>query len=106
MAEYYLAVAGHYSRHTFGQVNFSEDAVQTLFYEAVGGDPDDFPADLRHSLDRIRAGAPNFVSYTAPGSRHCVLDQFGFYSVEVDDVPLRDWVTELAEGREVNHVGA
>lgn len=105
MAEYYLAIAQHYPNHTFGEVNFTDDVVQELFYEALGGDPDDFPADLRRTVDRIAEGAPNFVSYTAPGSEHCVVDQPGFFSLEVAGEPLRDWVEALSLGRPVDHVG-
>jgi hypothetical protein len=104
MARYYAAVARYYPRRVFAQFNFAEDATQRRFYEAVGGDPSDFPAALRASLEQIRRRAPNFRCYTAEGANHCILGDRSFYAAEANGVRLRDWVAGLAHGKPVEDV--
>ena len=105
MAGYYAAIARHYRRSVFSQFNYSRDRVQQMFYEALGGDPDEFPGALARSLAEVRRAAPNFRCYTAEGDGHCVLNGRDFYTHETDGVRLRDWVAALAAGRPLADVG-
>ena len=105
MARYYAAIARHYPDMVFSQFNYAGDRVQRLFYEAVGGDGDDFRGALARSLDEIRHAAPNFRCYTSEGDGHCVLNGRDFYTHETGGVRLRDWVAGLAAGRQVADVG-
>jgi hypothetical protein len=104
MAEYYAAVAGYYPAHTFAQFDYASDAVQTRYFAALGGKPDDFPAALAASLAKIKRSTPNFRAYVAPGSDHCVLPLARFFTTTVAGIPLADWTLGLAAGREVQDV--
>jgi hypothetical protein len=107
MTAWYRALAAHYPRQRFAQVNFLHDAVQRGFYEALGGRPHGFERDLVASLTEIQRGAPrNFRSYLADGPDHCVLETPTFHLLEVGGVALRDWVADLAAGRRVASVTA
>jgi hypothetical protein len=101
MPRFYQAVAAHYPRASFAQVNFAEDAVQRRFHEAAGGDPDAFGRALGGSLAAIRAATPNFRSCLLEGSAHCALPRPEFYTLSSGGVGLRDWVAAQAEGRPV-----
>ena len=70
MPRFYQAVAAHYPRASFAQVNFVEDAVQRRFHEAAGGAPDAFGRALGGNLAAIRAASPNFRSCLLEGSAH------------------------------------
>ena len=101
MARFYDAVAGHYPRVRFSQINFAADAVQRELHEAAGGRPQDFTGALLGNLTAIRAGAPNFRSFLLDGSLHCALPRGGFYTLRSGQVTVRDWVADLAAGRDV-----
>ncbi len=45
---------------------------------------------------------PNYRSYLACGFNHCALPTEEFYSLRVDGIRLRDWVADLAAGRDVS----
>jgi hypothetical protein len=97
----YNAVAAHYPRSAFGQVNFRQDAVQRAYFAAVGGRPEDFDRALLGNLAQIRASAPNFRSCLLDGSDHCVLPSGSFYRLRSGGIALRDWVASVAVGRDV-----
>jgi hypothetical protein len=97
MPRFYQAVAAHYPRATFAQVNFTEDSVQRAFHEAAGG-AGTFSQALLGNLAAIRAGSPNFRSCLLDGSAHCALPSPDFYSLESGGVGLRDWVAAQANG--------
>jgi Pectinacetylesterase len=97
----YDAVAGHYRRATFAQVNFRDDFVQRRFWEAGGGAPERFGAALGGNLAAIRAASPNFRSCLLEGSAHCALPRPEFYTLASGGVGLRDWVADLAAGEPV-----
>ena len=44
---------------------------------------------------------PNYRSYLACGGAHCVLPLDSFYTLRVGGVVVRDWVRDLAGGRNV-----
>jgi Pectinacetylesterase len=97
MPRFYQAVAAHYPRATFAQVNFTEDSVQRAFHEAAGG-AGTFSQALLGNLAAIRARSPNFRSCLLDGSAHCALPSPDFYSLESGGVSLRDWVAAQANG--------
>ena len=101
MARFYQAVAAHYPRASFAQVNFADDAVQRFFHEAGGGEPATFARALGGNLATIRATSPNFRSCLLEGSNHCALPRPEFYTLASGGVGLRDWVAAQAEGRPV-----
>jgi YVTN family beta-propeller protein len=105
MAEYYSIVANYYRRHTFGQFDYANDAVQTRYYVALGGNAEDFPGALAGSLAEIHQKAENFKSYIAPGTSHCALPLRAFYELATDGVPLARWVAQLVAGQSPSSVG-
>lgn len=104
MSDFYNAVANYYPDYTFSQYNTEADNVQTRFYEAIGGDPDNFPVDLAANLTRIHQSSPNFRSYTASGDLHCILPRPQFYTTEIDGVRIAEWVADLADNQPVSSV--
>ena len=101
MVQFLTALARAHPRHTFARINHVGDQVQERFYRAVGGDPGHFPGRLR-AAERSLKRLPNYRSFLACGSRHCALPTDEFYSLELDGVRLRDWVANLAAGRDVS----
>lgn len=85
---------------TFARFNYASDQVQAAFYEAVGGRPADFEGRLRAAEERLKR-LPNYRSYLACGSSHCAFPSYDFSTLRVQGVALRDWVRDLAEGRDV-----
>jgi len=97
----YEAVAAHYPRSAFGQVNFRQDPVQRAYFAAAGGRPENFDRALLGNLAEIRANVPNFRSCLLDGSGHCALPSDDFYRLRSGGVALRDWVADVAAGRNV-----
>ena len=101
MAEYETALAKRYPKRTFARFNYASDAVQERFYIAVGGKPGGFEPQLRRAEARLKR-LPNYRSYLACGSDHCVLPRYTFFTLRVGGVALRDWTERLAAGRNVS----
>ncbi len=101
MVEFLTALSGRHPETTFARYNQLRDAVQDRFFQAVGGRPNAFPPRLRAAEQALKR-VPNYRSFLACGSDHCAFDRSTFYSVEVNGVRLRDWVSNLAVGRDVD----
>ena len=101
MPRLYQAVAAYYPGSALGQVNFRQDAVQQAYFAAAGGRPEDFDRALFGNLAEIRASTPNFRSCLLEGSGHCALPSGDFYRLRSGGIALRDWVADLAAGRDV-----
>jgi hypothetical protein len=71
-----------------------------LAARAVGGDPGEFEGRLRAAEAALKR-LPNYRSYLACGDAHCSFGGEAFYATRVDGVSLRDWVADLAAGRDV-----
>jgi hypothetical protein len=101
MVQFLTALARAHPGRTFARFNHRNDAVQERFYEAVGGEFDGFPPRLA-AAERALKRLPNYRSYLACGFNHCALPTHEFYSLSVGGVRLRDWVADLAAGRDVS----
>jgi hypothetical protein len=101
MEEFITRLARAHPRVKVARFNHARDNVQERFYAAVGGDPARFSPRLRAVEGRLKR-LPNYRSYLACGSSHCAFPTGEFYSLRVAGVPLRDWVADLASGRDVN----
>jgi hypothetical protein len=97
----YDAVAAHYPKSTFAQVNFRHDTVQRAYFQAAGGRPEDFDRALLDNLAEIRTDTPNFRSCLLDGSGHCALASGDFHRLRSGEVALRGWIADLAAGRDV-----
>jgi dienelactone hydrolase len=101
MEEFVLRLARAHPGVTFSRFNHAADAVQRDFYQAVGGRPSGFEPRLRAAEGRLKR-LKNYRSYLACGSNHCALPTQEFYLLRVEGTPLRDWVADLARGRDVD----
>jgi hypothetical protein len=101
MTEFVTRVARAHRNVTFARFNHAADAVQQQFYAAVGGKPGGFQPRLR-TAERSLKRLPNYRSFLACGTNHCALPTSEFYALRVGGVSLRDWVADLANGRDVS----
>jgi hypothetical protein len=101
MTEFITRLAKAHPNVTFARFNHATDAVQERFYGAVGGNPAGFEPRLHAAETRLKRQR-NYRSYLACGSNHCALPTPEFYSQRVGGVLLRDWVADLARGRDVS----
>jgi hypothetical protein len=103
LADLYTGIAGHYPLSTFSQFNTLADSTQIFFYALSGAGlaatPANWSAHMQSSVAALRAANPNFVSYTAPGTQHCIINSAGFYTTAVGGVRLVDWVNGLLSAR-------
>jgi hypothetical protein len=100
MVEFLTRLARAHPRVTFARFNHAGDDVQERFYAALGADPAGFEPRLR-AAERTLKQLPNYRSYLACGPNHCALETHEFDSLRVEGVRLRDWVVDLARGRNV-----
>ena len=102
MADFYTALAAYYPLSSFSQFNRLADSTQVFFYiltKNALATPEEWAAQMQASLAQIRSASPNFSSYTAPGTEHCVINSPAVYTTEVSGVRLVDWIRTLAEPR-------
>jgi hypothetical protein len=100
MVQYLTALGRRYPRLVFARFNHAGDDVQERFYRGVGGDPGEFEGRLRAAEAALKR-LPNYRSYLACGDEHCSFGSEAFYTTQVNGVSLRDWVADLAAGRDV-----
>lgn len=101
----YAEIARSYPHNTLAQYNTVLDGVQIFFYALMKGERQPSPARamewsqrMQASLRQIKAQAPNFHSFTAPGSRHGILTFPEFYTETVGGVRFVDWLRQLLRG--------
>jgi hypothetical protein len=100
MVEFLERLARAHPRRTIARFNHASDDVQERFYAAIGGRPSGFEPRLRAAEKRLKR-LPNYRSFLACGAFHCALPTEEFYGLTVRGVRLRDWVADLASGRNV-----
>ncbi len=101
----YAEIARAYPRNALSQFNTVLDSTQIFFYALMKGERTPSPATaaewsakMQASLRQIKSDAPNFFSYTAPGSRHGILTFPEFYTETVGGVRFVDWLRQLLRG--------
>lgn len=100
----YTAASKAYPHIRFAQYDTVEDWAQKSFL-AAANDPTVSLADyLAANHADITAVDANFRSFIAGGDRHTILRGADFYQIAVGDVSFRDWVADLAEGRDIQNV--
>jgi Pectinacetylesterase len=93
-------LAEDHPQATLARFNYAADAVQQRFDTAIQPSRTPFEQRLRASETRLK-GLPNYRSYLACGTEHCVLPDEAFYSLTVDGARIRDWTADLAAGEDV-----
>lgn len=101
MVEFLERLARAHPRRTIARFNHASDDVQERFYAALGDTPAGFEPRLRAAERRLKR-LPNYRSYLACGGAHCALPSEEFYGLSVSRVRLRDWVANLAAGKDVS----
>ncbi|MGQ9571896.1 MAG: pectin acetylesterase-family hydrolase [Dehalococcoidia bacterium] len=104
MAKIYIALANYYSEDRWSQYNTAYDEAQIFFYAAMGGSAVDWTDLMMASMQEIQENAPNFHSYIAPGSIHCITHSDIFYTREVEGVKFSDWVKAMVNDEEWDDV--
>ena len=101
LADLYTGIAGHYPLSRFAQYNVTTDTTQIFFAGLTAGRPvapAEWTAAMQASIAAIEGANPNFSSYTAPGSQHCVLNSPALYTTTVGNVRLVDWINRQLAG--------
>jgi Pectinacetylesterase len=101
MVEFLSALARRHPERTFARFNYAHDAVQTAFYEAVGGTASGFAPRLR-AAERALKKLPNYRSYLACGSGHCAFNEEALHTTSTAGARVRDWLGDLAAGNDVS----
>ena len=84
--------------------DFADDEVQTFFMEQLGADPSNLVASMDANEAVIEEAGVVQHSYTAPGTDHAIVGDNLFYTMEVEGVPLVDWVDALITGEPLDDV--
>ena len=101
LGDLYTGIAGHYPLSRFSQYNTLTDTTQIFFAGLTAGRlvaPGEWTAEMQASIAAIEGANPNFSSYTAPGSQHCVLNSPALYTTTVGNVRLVDWINRQLAG--------
>jgi hypothetical protein len=100
---FYVVSGSRYPDITFAQCNTARDEVQLLILGMTGVNTPLIQL-LEANYGDISAAVGNFRSYTAGGKAHAMLVLPEFYTYQVDGMLLRDWITALAAGEDVEDV--
>lgn len=86
------------------QVNHAFDQVQASNIKLTSiQDPNVF--ELIQETDKnIKADVPYFKSYLTGGNKHTSIQLYSFYGYQSNGIRLRDWVADIALGKEVDNV--
>lgn len=97
LADLYIEVGKAFPEMRMAQTGAAFDADQIFFFNAMGGEPEDWPQRYRDRLDAIAAELPNFRYYVPPGSVHCVTPYTYFHERSVGGVAIADWTRDFVE---------
>ena len=100
MTEFVTALAKNHPRRTLPASTMRVTACRCSSTSPSGGRANGFEPRLR-TAERTLKKLPNYRSYLACGTQHCAFDRFTFYSITTGGIRLRDWVADLANGRNV-----
>jgi hypothetical protein len=84
--------------------DFAYDEVQAFFMEQLEVDTSDLVAAIDANEAAIEDAGVVQHSYTAPGNDHGVVGDNLFYTLDVNGVPLVDWVATLIAGEVLDDV--
>ena len=97
--------SGRHDREiVFARHDFAYDANQEYRLPLAGIPVGDLLSLIDGNETQIEDAGVNLLSYIAPGDDHTVLTDGRFYSEEVNDQSLVDWVTRLIAGEQVDDV--
>ena len=101
----YTGFADYYPNVMFSQYNTRRDSTQVFYYQAMGGgSADEWEAIVYEDINAIEAAVPNYRSFLADGTQHCILTESNFNEMEAGEVRLVDWLGALVEREEPDSV--
>jgi hypothetical protein len=105
LPQLYELIGKTYVDMFLSQYNTNYDENQHFYYRAMGGgDAFEWSQKMRAHISEIERTTPNFASYIAPDSQHCIVPYENFYSVESGGVRLVDWLTDVVADEAVESV--
>jgi len=102
--DYRIALAHYFTGRTFASATTIADETQEGYYLLTGGDLGAWRREMLALVLRVADEAENYRFFIMPGQRHVTIYSSEFYTEEVNGVRFRDWVEDLAEGRQVASV--
>ncbi|WP_437327501.1 pectin acetylesterase-family hydrolase [Sorangium sp. So ce381] len=95
----YEKIGAYYPDMRLSQYNTAYDEEQAFFFSAMGGgDAQEWSDAMRAEIAEIEASTPNFRSFLAAGTAHCILWRPEFYTLESRGTRLVRWLDGLANG--------
>ncbi len=104
LSDVYIAAANYFPDQVYAQYNTAYDENQEFYYVAMGGNEEDWHDLMLENIAAIEAGAPTFRYFINWGELHGVLPYPEFYTYQTNGVRVRDWIADLAVGRDVPSV--
>jgi hypothetical protein len=92
----------YYPTGSASEFGTSYDILESITYQIMGGQLSDWHSQMEANLTDLTAQVPRFRYLVSAGTDHVVLDQPDFYEYQVNGTSLRDWVDDLANGRDVS----
>lgn len=94
----------YYPKGVTAEFGCAYDTLQGFTYTLHGGDKAQWHDKLVEHLSNMSTNDDKFRYFVASGTGHIVFDQETFYQYHVNGVLLSDWVSDLANGKDVeNH---
>jgi Pectinacetylesterase len=84
--------------------DYAHDETQEGWHSLLGVPADDLLSPIDANETKIEGAGVNLRSYIAAGEEHVVLTDGPFYTEEVNNMKLVDWVTRLIDGEPVADV--
>ncbi|HEX7476843.1 MAG TPA: pectin acetylesterase-family hydrolase [Polyangiales bacterium] len=83
------------------ELGSSHDILEGFTLSIMGGDKSTWPDKVQEHLKNVSAKADRFRSFVVAGTHHIIINQNSFYKHEINGRRMRDWVADLADGKDV-----
>jgi len=100
----YNAFAKTYPNNTFAQYSGATDTTQIFFYGLMKGETQptqqtaaEWVQGALANITAIKSVSPNYFSFLAPTTQHCVIPRPELYILKVGDTTLLDWINKLVK---------
>ncbi|HEX7479289.1 MAG TPA: pectin acetylesterase-family hydrolase [Polyangiales bacterium] len=95
----------HYGSGVLAELGTAYDTLESITYQLMGGDMTQWHDKMEAHLKDVSTAVPeSFRSFILSGTDHIILNQATFYQYSEGGVSVRDWVADLAAGKDVNNV--
>ncbi len=90
--------------NTFAQYSGATDTTQIFFYGLMKGETQptqqtaaEWVQGALANITAIKSVSPNYFSFLAPTTQHCVIPRPELYILKVGDTTLLDWINKLVK---------